>query len=200
MSSARERAEQLEWNTLKNSNDPNTLVALADFVGRCRGSVCGEARTHMNALKAEDEEWVTDLRSKTVEELHRYTSRYPQGRYISLAREEIMRLSDETVIRNALQAYEQAYNHRDLAQLVLLWPTFPPQAQQRTRELFKTAKSINMTLSLGDPKITGNLAEVSCKRTRDIVGADEGGGSIQDSVVFRLSKQNDRWIIESGPR
>ena len=81
-----------------------------------------------------------------------------------------------------------------------LWPSFPAVAQQRTRELFKAAKSLSMTLSIGDPQIAGKTAAVTCKRTRDIVRPDEGGGHTQDQVVFHMTKPAGRWIIESGPR
>jgi len=199
-SRARDRAEQLEWAGLKIRNDSEILFDLDDFLGRCRGSVCAEASTRMNALRGEEEEWVSDWRSKKVEDLQRYLSKYPQGRYGQQARVEITLLMDDQQIRGIVRQYERAYNNRDIDQLLSLWPTFPSHAQQRTRDLFKAAKSISMALTIGELNVTGNIAVVNCKRTQNVVRSDEGGGLVQDSVVFKMGKQGDRWIVESGPR
>jgi hypothetical protein len=155
----------------------------------------------MNALRGEEEEWVSDGRSKKVEDLQRYLSKYPQGRYGQQARVEINHLMDDQQIRGIVRQYERAYNNRDIDQLLSLWPTFPSHAQQRTRDLFKAAKSISMALTIvGELNVTGNIAVVNCKRTQNVVRSDEGGGLVQDSVVFKMGKQGDRWIVESGPR
>ena len=197
-SRARDRAEQLEWEDLKNRSDPSILIELNNFVGRCRGSVCEEARAHMNLLRAEEEEWLSD-RGKNVEDLQRYLSKYPQGRYSQPARAEIAAVMDDREIRHIVREYEQAYNQKDINQLLSLWPTFPSRAQQRTRDLFKVSKSISLTLSIGELNITGNVASVTCKRTQNVVGPDESGGLVQDSVTFKMGKQGDHWIVESGP-
>ncbi len=196
---ARDRAEQLEWDSLKNRNDSGILIALDDFLGRCRGAVCAEARARMNILRGEEEEWVSDRDSKNIEDLQKYLSKYPQGRYSQQARAEVAALIDDKQIRDMVRKYEQAYNQKDIDQLLLLWPTFPARAQQRTRDLFKAAKSISMKLSIGELNITGSVAVVTCKRTQNVVRPDEGGGLVQDSVVFKMGRQGDRWIVESGP-
>jgi hypothetical protein len=198
-SRARDRAEQLEWDTLKSRNDSGILIALDDFLGRCRGSVCAEANTRMNILRGEEEEWVSDRGSKKIEDLQRYLTKFPQGRYSQPARAEIAALMNDKQIRDIVGQYEGAYNRKDIDQLISLWPTFPARAQQRTRDLFKAAKSISMTLSIGELNITGNVAVVTCRRTQNVVREDEGGGLVQDSVVFKMGRRGDRWIIESGP-
>src|SRR5262249_13444398 len=55
---ARDRAEQLEWGNLKSRNDASILMDLNDFLTRCRGPVCADARARMNLLRGEEEEWV----------------------------------------------------------------------------------------------------------------------------------------------
>ena len=198
---ARGRALQLEWNTLKNRIDPDAVRALSAFLDRCQeGEYCSEVRNRLNDLKAEDEEWVSDSRSKVMADLQSYLSKYPQGRYVQMARDEITKQNNEKQIRDIIREYADAYNRKDLDQLLYLWPTFPPTAQQRTRDLFKAAKSLTMSLTTADPQITGDTAIVACKRTRDVVRTDAAGGHTEDSVVFRMSKQKDHWIIESGPR
>ena len=51
-SPARDRAQQLEWDSLKNRNDSGILIALNDFLSRCRGSICAEASARMNLSPA----------------------------------------------------------------------------------------------------------------------------------------------------
>ena len=164
-SPARDRAQQLEWDSLKNRNDSGILIALNDFLSRCRGSICAEASARMNILQREEEEWVGDRDTGKIEDLQRYLSDYPQGRYGEQARNKVAYLTDDKEIRNVVSHYEQAYNRRDIDQLISLWPTFPARSQQRARDLFKTAKSISMTLSIADLKITGNVAMVTCSHT-----------------------------------
>jgi hypothetical protein len=199
-SRARDRVEQLEWDSLKNRNDSGVLIDLDNFLGRCRGSVCAIARAQMDVLKGEEEEWISDRDSGVIENLQRYLSKYPQGRYSQQAHAEIAHLTDDKEIREIVSQYERAYNRKDIEQLISLWPTFPSRSQERTRALFKAAKSISLTLSIvGDVNIRGNVAVVTCKRIQNVVRPDEGGGLVQDSVEFKLGKQGDRWIVESAP-
>jgi hypothetical protein len=194
---ARDRAQQLEWDSLRNRNDSGILIALNDFLSRCRGAICAEASARMNILQREEEEWVGDRGTGSIEDLQRYLSEYPQGRYSEQARNKVAYLTDDKEIRDVVSRYEQAYNRRDIDQLVSLWPTFSARSQQRTRDLFRTAKSISMTLSIADLKITGNVATVTCNHTESVIRQDEGGGKTQDSVTFKMGKQGDRWMIES---
>jgi hypothetical protein len=193
---ARDRAEQLEWASLKNRNDSGSLMALDDFLSRCRGSICAEAKTRMGALEAEEEEWVGDRDSKNIADLQRYLAKYPDGRYSEQARKEV---ADNKQIRGLIDQYEQAYNRKDIDQLIALWPSFPARSQQRTRDLFKTAQSISLKLTVSDLNVTGDVAVVACKRVQNILRADEGGGMLQDSVVFKMVRQQDHWIVETGP-
>jgi hypothetical protein len=198
---ARDRALQLEWNGLRSRNDPEAVIALADFLDRCHeGPPCADARARMNYLKGEDEEWVRDSHSEGVANLQAYLTKYPQGRYVQQAQDSIAKRNDEKQIRDIIEQYAEAYDRRDLDGLIALWPSFPAVAQQRTRELFKAAKSLSMSFSVGDPQITGSSAVITCKRTRDVVRPDEGGGHTQDQVVFHMTKQAGRWMIDSGPR
>jgi hypothetical protein len=197
---ARDRADLVEWNGLKDRNDADAVRALSDFVDQCRNSaICQQARSRMNSLAAEDEAWVSATRSANAAQYQRYLADYPQGRYAAAARLQMVKLKDETEIHGLIEQYEAAYNRKDLDGMVSLWPSFPPAVQQRTRQTFKVAKSVTMTLTFGEPQITGPAASVVCKRTRDIVGADEGSGHTQDQVTFRFSRQNDHWIIDSAP-
>jgi len=132
----------LEWDSLKNRNDTGVLIDLDNFLGRCRGSVCAEARAHMDVLKGEEEEWISDRDSGVIENLQRYLSKYPQGRYSQQAHAEIVHLTDDKQIHEIVSQYERAYNRKDIEQLISLWPTFPSRSQERTRALFKAAKSI----------------------------------------------------------
>jgi DNA-binding transcriptional regulator YbjK len=151
----------------------------------------------MNILQREEEEWVGDRDTGKIEDLQRYLSQYPQGRYSEQARNKVAYLTDDKEIRDVVSHYERVSHRRDLDQLISLWPTFPARSQQRARDLFKTAKSISMTLSIADLKITGNVAMVTCNHIESVIRQDEGGGKTQDSVTFKMGKQGDRWIIES---
>ena len=198
---ARDRILQLEWNSLKDRSDAGAVLALSSFLERCpQGQSCSDARTRMNALKTEDEDWIKGRDSQSPVDVQAYLTKYPQGRYALPARDLLQRRNDEKDIRSKVDQYADAYNHRDMDKLISLWPTFPASAQLRTRELFKAAKSLNVALAVADLQITGNSAVVTCKRSRDVVRSDEAGGHTQDSVVFRMTKQSDHWMIESGPR
>jgi hypothetical protein len=197
---ARERLEQVEWSSLKDRKDADAVRAIAEFVDQCHDSaLCQQARTRMNVLAAEDEAWIGATRSASPSQYQRYLDAYPQGRYAPAAHIQMVKLKDESDVRNLIEQYAAAYNRKDLDAMVVLWPTFPPPQQQHTRDLFKVAKSVTMALSLGEPQISGESASVICKRTRDIVRSDEGGGHTQDQVTFRLTKQNDHWVIDSAP-
>lgn len=200
VTAARDRAQLLEWNAVKDRNDADAVRALSEFVDSCRDSAyCQQAKTRMTALAAEDEAWIGTTRSANPGQYQKYLDAYPQGRYAAAARLEMVKLKDEADIRSLIEQYSAAYNRKDVDGMVAVWPTFPPATQQRTRELFKVAKSVTMTLTLGATQISGGAATVACKRTRDIVRSDEGGGHSQDSVTFHLTKQNERWVIDSAP-
>jgi len=198
---ALDRSETLQWDALKNRSDPDAVRALSDFVDRCRSSShCQEARARMTALGAEDEVWAAAVHSKDLSQVQLYLDRYPQGRYVQQARDQADRLNDEGQIRNLIRQYEAAYNRKDLDQLVSLWPTFPETSRQRTRDLFKAAKSVTLSLSVGNLEVAGDSATAVCRRTRDVVRADEAGEHTQDQTTFRFSRQAERWIIQSAPR
>jgi hypothetical protein len=199
---ALDRVELLQWNALKDRNDPDAVRALSEFVDRCHNSsyYCQQARTRMTALAAEDEAWATVIHSKDSAQFQQYLDRYPQGRYVQQAREQAGKLNDENQIRNLIQQYEAAYNRKDLDQMILLWPTFPENSRQRTRDLFKAAKSVTMSVSVGNMEVAGDSATVVCRRTRDVVRADGAGEHTQDQATLHFSRQGGGWIIQSAPR
>jgi len=199
-SAARDRAQLLEWNVVKDRNDADAVRVLSEFADHCRDSpYCQQARTRVTTLQAEDEAWIGASRSANPGQYQKYLDAYPQGRYAAAARVQMVKLKDEADIQSLIEQYSAAYNRKDVDAMVAVWPTFPAASQQRTRELFKVAKSVTMTLALSTPQISGGAASVACKRTRDIVRSDEGGGHSQDSVTFHLTKQNEHWIIDSAP-
>jgi hypothetical protein len=199
-SQARLAVERSEWNALAVRSDPDAVMALSDFVDRCHEEeYCSKARSRMISLKAEDEEWIKDSHSNEIGNLQAYLARYPQGRYVQWASTQIAKLGDIQQIREVIQNYQEAYNQRNLDRLISLWPSIPAAAQLRLRQNFKAARSVTVTFSVSDPHITGNLAAVTCKRSRNQVGQDAGVGYVEDSVAFHLSKESGHWMIESAP-
>jgi len=195
---ARTVAEQTEWSSVK---DTGNLVALSSFAAKYpQGQHVAEATDLIRSLQAEQEEYVAARDGKNRSGLEAYIAKYPRGQYAQLARADIVRLDDDKQIRDVVRQYEDAYNRRDLQQLTALWPGLPETAQQRTRELFKSAKSLKVAFELSTPQIGDGAATVPCRRTRDLVGADEVSSHVQDQIVFHLIKQGERWVIESGPR
>lgn len=198
---ALDRIERLQWNAVKDRNDADAVRALSEFVEKCRNSSnCQEARIRMNDLEAEDEAWAAVIHTSDSSQVQQYLSRYPQGRYVQPARELVSRLNDENEIRTLIQQYEDAYNRKDLDQMISLWPSFPENLRQHSRDLFRTTKSVTMNLAVGNLEIAGNSATALCRRTRDIVGADEAAQHTQDQATFRFSKKDERWTIQSAPR
>jgi hypothetical protein len=213
---AMERGLQLQWDALKDRNDSEALQALSDFVDRCRNSIyCQQARTRMTSMQAEDETWAAAVRSKDMALIQQYLDRYPQGRYVQAATEQVGKLNSEIQIRNLIQQYEAAYNHRDLDRMISLWPAFPEKFRERTRDLFKTAKTVTLTLSVKAVEFSGDDATAVCRRTRDILygggancksvtgasrcGPDDAGEHAQDQATFRFSKKDGQWTIQSAP-
>jgi hypothetical protein len=101
-------------------------------------------------------------------------------------------------IRTILQQYEQAYDHRDMNQVLSVWPTMLDAGQKKVRQEFRDKKSITLSLSIVD--IDLHASTVTCKRTQQWVNADKGGGSLQDQVTFHLSRQGGHWLIDSTVR
>ncbi len=197
---AMDRIERLQWDALKDRSDPDAVRALSEFVDKCRNSsYCQQARARMNDFSAEDEAWAAAAHAKDPSQVQPYLDRYPQGRYIQPAHEILARLNDERQIRSLIEQYQAAYNQKNLDQMIALWATFPENLRQRTRDLFKTAKSVTMTLAVGNPEINGDTASAICRRTRDIVRADEAGQHTEDQATFHFSKKDGRWSIQSAP-
>jgi hypothetical protein len=196
---ARERADLLEWNALKDRNDADVVRVLSEFVDRCRNAVCDQARARMNSLAAEDQVWIAASHSGDASQYQRYLASYPQGRYVDAARVQIAQLdkAENAQISEALQKYEEAYNQRDMNRILAIWPSLPAAAQKSARALFHDLKSFTSTISIGNIDRQGSVATVNCKRTLEFVGDDGGRGKRQDQVTYRLSKQSGHWLIDS---
>lgn len=197
---ARDRADLVEWTALKDRNDADAVRALSAFVDRCRNSAyCDQARTRMTTLATEDEVWVAASHSNEADQFQKYLAVYPQGRYAEAARSQLAQFDklDETQIREALQKFQTAYDHRDMAGILEIWPGFPVASQKTTHELFHSLKSFSSSLAVASMDRQGGIATVSCKRTFEWVGNDGGRGRKQDQITYRLLKQNGRWLIDS---
>jgi len=197
---ARDRADLLEWNTLKDRNDTDAVRALSAFVDQCRNHpYCDQARARMTTLAAEDEAWVAASRGGEPGQYQKYLVAYPQGRYAEAARTQLLQMDklDDAQIREALQRFQIAYDHRDMSGMLEVWPTYPAMAQRTARELFRDMKSFSTSLTVGNVDRQGGTATVSCQRTLEWVGVDGGRGRKQDQVTYRLLKQEGRWLIDS---
>jgi hypothetical protein len=195
---ARSAAEESEWNGLK---DGGNLVTLSTYLNKYpNGQHAPEANELIGKLQAEQESFISARNSHSVPTLEAFLSKYPHSQYGDMVHSEISKLQAEKQVMDVVRAYEAAYNRKDLQQLTDLWPTIPANAQQRTRELFRGAKSLTLAIEGCIAQVADQTATVPCKRTRDLVGEDDVSSHVQDQVTFRLAKQGERWVLESAPR
>jgi len=197
---ARDRADLLEWNTLKDRNDADAVRALSAFVDLCRNrTYCDQALARMTTLAAEDEAWVAASRAGDPGQYQNYLAAYPHGRYSEVARAQLLQMDklDDAQIREVLQKFQAAFDHRDMSGILEVWPSYPATTQKATRELFRDLKSFSTSLTIASVDRQGGVATVSCQRTLDWMGVDGGRGRKQDQVTYRLAKQNGHWLIDS---
>jgi hypothetical protein len=184
------------------------ITALSNFIEKYpQGKNAREARARASAVEEEQSAWLSAERHKNLKELQAYVSRYPNGEYVKYANAEIAKLQEEgkseelekRKIAQLLQAYESAYNEKNLDRVASLWPSLSVSARKRTRSLFKDAQSVKLSLKvLAEPTISGTTASVVCERTRDITTSDRIQSHIEGTVTFKLVKQSGGWLILDG--
>jgi hypothetical protein len=186
---ARAQMEQLDWIKYRDCNDPVVLQVFIDKYPH--GQHIAQARDLATQLQREDLEWHG---AKTPTALKAFLEKYPQSRHAEDAETAIGIFKDQSDILELLRAYQDAYNHQDLRQLVQLWPRCPADLQAALNTSFKERRSGTLVLSAnGDPKITGDIATLQVSRARQTDAASTTG-----NVPFKFRKQNDRWFIENG--
>lgn len=185
----RARMEDLEWVKYRDANDPNQLQLFMDRYPN--GQHSADARRLADQLAAEDMDWRNAQETGTVDSLQRFVQAHPHSRHLADANGMISALTDKAEIAHLLQAYQDSYNHRDLQQLVQLWPSCPTNTLSA---MFKEKRSGTLSLSAkGPPVVKGDVASVTVAITRQ---TETGDSSL--SVPFQFKKQNDHWIIERG--
>ena len=192
MSQVRGKMEDVEWARYRDTNDPNQLeVFLQKYPS---GQHLAEARRLADQLVVDDVDWRAAQAANTLESFERFLNAHPRSRHVPEANSLISGIRDQAEIGRLLQAYQDSYNHRDLKQLLQLWPSCPDYVQNALNALFKEKRSGTVSLvAKGIPIVQGNMASLTISITKQT-----DAGESNKSVPFQFRKQNDHWIIEKG--
>lgn len=101
---------------------------------------------------------------------------------------------DAKAISGLLEAYQGAFESKDLIRLRHIWPTL---TDKQFKEMgVKDAQRIRLTLQQSGPaQISGDHAVVSCSQTAQIT-SDGTVQSVANSATFSMKRLGNDWIIE----
>jgi hypothetical protein len=189
---ARGRAEQLHWTRLRDSTDE---VALNNFLETFPLSEHSrEARASLAQLQKEDLDWHVTEEARSPAALESFLAAHGQGRYSRQARADRDFLLERGAMVRVLKEFQDAYNRKNLRQVLSLWPGCPDPLQKEMRDEFKNDASGVLSLSMvGDPTISGDAATAIVTRTRQTQWATAAG-----NTQFSFKRQNQHWLILKG--
>jgi AAA-like domain/PEGA domain len=204
---ARSKAEQLEWESLRDRDDLQTLETLDAFLKRYPvGPFADAARKKGQQIETEQMAWRTASNSKDPTVLDEFLNRYPSSPYAQQARtalHDAIRHREEQAILDLLKHYEQAYSSQDINALSAIWPTWPDSKKRATQNKFKEIKSVNLTLQLDSdqPKIDSSGSTATVKGKQFLKGTKKDESTIDDEYPFyiQLALEGGRWVMVKGP-
>jgi hypothetical protein len=100
-------------------------------------------------------------------------------------------------IKKVLSIYEDTYNQKDINALARIWPSIPPGTRRAIENSFGSARSIRVTLHLGEPvfesgatsaTVTGQFSEVFTPKNGNVQTQNE-------PISFILKKNDGAWTI-----
>jgi AAA-like domain/PEGA domain len=200
------RAEQVEWEAVKDRNDLQAPEALDAFLKRYpSGRFAAVAKEKAERVLREQMDWRSASTSNDVTTLESFIARYPDSPYLREARRALdnaVRGKEQEAILNLLKQYESAYNNQDMEALSTLCPTWSQTAKKATQIKFKEARSVSLRLELNptQPVIDNNhhTATVMGKEVVKWTKKDDSTITDEFPFLFQLTKQEGRWIIQKG--
>jgi hypothetical protein len=203
---ARGRAEQLEWESIKDRDDLQTLDALDAYLKRYPvGEFSDAARKKVQHIQAEQMEWRTAIGSNDPIAVEEFLNKYPNSPYALRARTALLdaaRRKEQQAILSVLKQFEQAYNSQDIDTLSAIWPTWPEGKKRATQIKFKESQSVSLTLQIDSdqPVIdsSGNAATVRGKESLRWTKKDQSSGNDEYPFYIQLAHQGGHWVIVKG--
>lgn len=185
----RNRLEEIDWKNVNRTD----LTSLDAFLrSHPQGQHASEARGLVDAGQGEIAAYLSAESAGTMEALQAFLTQHPNGAHAEQARQKLSQLHNKDAVLAVLRHYEEAYNRKDLGNIVELYPSCPEGVRKIYRESFHAPDSPKLKLELEDPEVQGIVAVVKGKEIRS--------GALNSSTPFtaKLMKQGDRWVIQSG--
>ncbi len=185
----RNKLEELDWKNVNRTD----LTSLDAFLrAHPQGQHAGEARGLVDAGQAEIAAYLAAENAGTIEALQAFVTQHPNGPHADQARMKLSQLQNKDAVLGVLRRYEEAYNRKDLGDIVELYPSCPEGVRKIYSQNFHSPEPQKLKLELEDPEIQGIVASVKGKEVRS--------GALNSSNPFtaKLMKQGDKWIIQSG--
>jgi len=206
VASARDKAEQLEWQMIKDRDDLQTLDALDAFLKRYPvGQFRDAARIKVQQIQAEQMEWRMAATSKDPVALQQFLDKYPASPYAQEARAALkdgIRRKAEEAILNVLKQYEQAYNNQDIDALSAMWPSWPESKKKATQIKFREAQAVRLTLQVDRHQLvideSGETASVKGRGLLRWTKKDQSTSDDEYPFLIELAYEGGRWIIVKG--
>jgi len=206
VASARDKAEQLEWQMIKDRDDLQTLDALDAFLKRYPvGQFRDAARIKVQQIQAEQMEWRMAATSKDPVALQQFLDKYPASPYAQEARAALkdgIRRKAEEAILNVLKQYEQAYNNQDIDALSAMWPSWPESKKKATQIKFREAQAVRLTLQVDRHQLvideSGETASVKGRELLKWTKKDQSTSDDEYPFLIELAYEGGRWIIVKG--
>jgi hypothetical protein len=107
--------------------------------------------------------------------------------------------TDQDKIRHLLDDYVHAYETKDREELRHIWPSMTDKQFKDYQGAFKSADSIQLSLSCGDANITGSAATISCLQDARFRVQGTMQPTQTNTAVFslrKLSSSDAAWIID----
>jgi len=102
-------------------------------------------------------------------------------------------LRDQQAIRGLLQAYEAAYERKNVAGVESIWPAMG----RILRGQLPLLNTVDLTLAIGEIKVDGDTASVSLRQdwNYDWKRAGMAPATSRGSMVLSLRGRGDSWVV-----
>jgi len=146
----RNRLEEFDWKNVNRTD----LTALDAFLrAHPQGQHASEARGLVEAGQGEIAAYLSAETAGSMEALQSFLAQHPNGAHAELARQKLSQLQDKDAVLAVLRHYQEAYNRKDLENIVQLYPSCPEGVKKIYRESFHSPDSPKLKIELEDPEV-----------------------------------------------